>query len=157
MDVFDKVAFDYSNGDYTLKEYEQQVRLLELHEKGVAGAGNTPFGFFRAWYVAPFTKEDVKIKGIVVAHEMDWVDGERSYRQYSSGYEAIQQKFGVNLKFICKERSLTMGRILVRYDFEDDYKPGLLFTPATGEEIYFEIYGIDERYGVLRLMWTSEA
>lgn len=156
MDIFDKMTFDVSNGDYTLKEYEHQVRELEYHEKGVAGAGNTPFGLFHAWYVAPFTNDDVKIKGVVVAHELDWVEGERAYRQYSSGYEVIQKKLGVNLKFVCKERSLTMRRTLVRYDFEDDYKPGLLFTPATGEEIYLEIYGIDERHEVLRLMWAGE-
>lgn len=88
---------------------------------------------------------------------MDWLEGEKAYRQYSSGYETIQQKLGINLKFICKERSNTMGRTQFRYDFEDDLHPGLLFTPSTGEEIYFEIYGIDERHSVLRLMWSGEA
>lgn len=149
--------FNFSNGEYTTEKYNLSIQLLETHDKGVKGAGLGPFGLFHVWMIAPRTDDGRRVKGVVVAHEMNWLEGKRSYRQYSSGYEAIQQKLGVNLRFICKEHSQTLGRALFRYDFENPMRPGLLFTPATGEELYFEIYGIDESYGILRLMFKGEA
>lgn len=157
MNLFDRLTFNARNGDYSIEAYDAHVKELATASTGVSCIGFGPFGWFRVWRVAPVTDDRIRIKGIIVAHELDWVEGERTYHQYSSGYEAIQEKLGINLKFVCKEHSETLQRTLVRYEFEDNYKAGLLFTPATGEEIYFEIYGIDDMHSVLHLMWKGEA
>lgn len=157
MNLFDRLAFNTRNGGYSIEKYDAHVKELESATPGVTAMGFGPFGLFRVWIIAPVTEEGKRIKGVIVAHELDWVEGDRAYHQYSSGYEAIQEKIGVNLKFVYKEHSETVHRTLVRYDLEDNYKAGLLFTPATGEEIYFEIYGIDDTHGVLHIMWKGEA
>lgn len=157
MNLFDRLAFNTLNGGYSIETYNAHVKELESASFGVTGMGFGSFGLFRVWIVAPVTEEGKRIKGVIVAHELEWEEGQRNYHQYSSGYESIQEKIGVNLKFVCKEYSETLKRTLIRYDFEDNYKAGLLFTPATGEEIYFEIYGIDDTHGVLHPMWKGEA
>lgn len=157
MNLLDRLTFNARNGGYSIEAYDAHVKELATASSGISGMGLGPFGWFRVWKVAPVTDEGIRIKGVIVAHELNWVEGEHTYHQYSSGYEAIQEKLGVNLKFVCKEHSETLQRTLVRYDFEDNYKAGLLFTPATGEEIYFEIYGIDDMHGVLHPMWKGEA
>lgn len=157
MNLFDRLAFNTRNGGYSIEKYDAHVKELESAFPGVTEMVFGPFGLFRVWIIMPVTEEGKRIKGVIVAHELDWVEGNRTYHQYSSEYEAIHEKIGVNLKFVCKEHSVNLKRTLVRYDFEDNYKAGLLFTPATGEEIYFEIYGIDNMHGVLHPMWKGEA
>lgn len=158
MDFFDKIIPGYANGGYDKETHQGLLRKVEAHECGVAGCGITgPYGLFHAWFVAPRCSDGTKIRGIVVAHEGDWTGPLHGYHQYSFSYDAIQKKLGENLKFVGMEFSKVLGRTLIRYDFEDEFKNGLLFTPATGEEIYFEIYGIGERHGMLHLMLACEA
>ena len=66
----------------------------------------------------------------------------------------LQQKdLGKGLTFIRKEYSENRKRSLFLFDFEyvsdGNY---LLAVPATGEEIYFEIYGVDQSGAMVLLV-----
>ena len=82
---------------------------------------------------------------LLVAHEGDWIGeyGMICYPEYKA-YEDVQTALGKGLVFVNKEYSELLGRSLFLYDFEHTSDAEyILSVPATGEEIYFEIYGID--------------
>ena len=82
---------------------------------------------------------------LLVAHEGDWIGeyGMICYPEYKA-YEDVQTALGKGLVFVNKEYSELLRRSLFLYDFEHTSDAEyILSVPATGEEIYFEIYGID--------------
>lgn len=91
------------------------------------------------------------IERIIVAHEGNWTnaDGMRCFSEYNS-YEDVQKALGSGLEFISKEYSAILKRSLISYSFEDESE-AILAVPATGEEIYFEIYGSDRTHGIFLL------
>ena len=94
---------------------------------------------------------------VLVAHEGHWIDtdGMICHKEYEL-YEDVQKDLGKGLTFIKKEYSEILKRSLFLFDFE--YVPDgnyLLAVPATGEEIYFEIYGVDQS-GALVLLTERE-
>ena len=94
---------------------------------------------------------------VLVAHEGHWIDtdGMICHKEYEL-YEDVQKDLGKGLTFIKKEYSEILKRSLFLFDFE--YTPEgdyLLSVPATGEEIYFEIYGVDQS-GALVLLVERE-
>ena len=94
---------------------------------------------------------------VLVAHEGHWIDtdGMICHKEYEL-YEDVQKDLGKGLTFIKKEYSEILNRSLFLFDFE--YTPEgdyLLSVPATGEEIYFEIYGVDQS-GALVLLVERE-
>lgn len=94
---------------------------------------------------------------VLVAHEGHWIDidGMICHKEYEL-YEDVQKDLGKGLTFIKKEYSEFLNRSLFLFDFEyvsdGNY---LLAVPATGEEIYFEIYGVDQS-GALVLLVERE-
>jgi hypothetical protein len=93
----------------------------------------------------------VKLERIIVAHEGDWTNWDNPTRTY----EAVQEQLGYGLKFISKEYSKLLDRTLFSYSIvSSNYV--VLAVPATGEEIYFEIYGADEWQRGLYLLESRE-
>lgn len=88
------------------------------------------------------------LERIIVAHEGDWpnTEGMLCHREYDS-YEDVQKALGTGLTFISKEYSTILKRTLISYSFEYGSE-AVLAVPATGEEIYFEIYGSDKYHGL---------
>lgn len=88
------------------------------------------------------------LERIIVAHEGNWIEANEiwSYREYDS-YDDVQNKLGNGLSFIAKEFSKVLNRSLISYSFEYGSE-AILAVPATGEEIYFEIYGSDKYHGL---------
>lgn len=91
---------------------------------------------------------------VLVAHEGHWVDsdGMFCYPEYEL-YEDVQKGLGKGLTFVKKEYSEFLKRSLFLYEF--NYEPDgnyVLAVPATGEEIYFEIYGVDQFGGLVLLV-----
>lgn len=94
---------------------------------------------------------------LLVAHEGNWLDerGMSFYPDYEL-YEDVQKDLGKGLRFIKKEYSKLLKRSIFLYDFEyNNDREYILAVPATGEEIYFEIYGVD-RHGALVLLVERE-
>ena len=94
---------------------------------------------------------------ILVAHEGRWVDsdGMICHPEYEH-YEDVQKDLGKGLTFIRKEYSENRKRSLFLFDFEyTSDRNYILAVPATGEEIYFEIYGVDQ-FGRLVLLLERE-
>lgn len=92
------------------------------------------------------------LERIIVAHEGDWTTTESMgcYPEFDS-YENVQKELGSGLTFISKEYSNVMKRSLFSYSF--DYgSEAILAVPATGEEIFFEIYGSDRYHGLYLLI-----
>lgn len=94
---------------------------------------------------------------ILVSHEGNWIDsdGMLCYPEYEL-YEDVQKGLGKGLTFVKKEYSELLKRSLFLFDFE--YAKENLHTlavPATGEEINFEIYGVDQ-FGALVLLVERE-
>lgn len=92
---------------------------------------------------------------LLVAHEGRWLDedGMFCHPEYKF-YEDVQKGLGIGLTFVKKEYSEFLNRTLFLYDFE--YSPYYkLAVPATGEEIYFEIYGVDN-FGACILLEEME-
>lgn len=57
------------------------------------------------------------------------------------------------MTFIRKEYSEVLKRSLFFFDFEDTSNGNyVLAVPATGEEIYFEIYGVDQSGSLVLLL-----
>lgn len=95
---------------------------------------------------------------ILIAHEGDWMDAARMrfYKGYEN-YEEVQQDLGDGLKFVGKEYSKLLNRSFFLYEIVRPVK-GLgykIVVPATGEEVYFEIYGLDSK-GIQYLMLQRE-
>ena len=94
---------------------------------------------------------------LLIAHEGNWIDsdGMFCYPEYKF-YEDVQKDLGKGLTFVKKEYSELLKRSLFLYNFEctsgEEY---ILSVPATGEEIKFEIYGMDQ-FGALALLIERE-
>lgn len=73
----------------------------------------------------------------------------RCFSEYES-YEDVQKALGSGLEFISKEFSTVLKRSLISYSFEYGSE-AILAVPATGEEIYFEIYGSDRTHAIFLL------
>lgn len=83
---------------------------------------------------------------LLVAHEGDWTKEEgMSCHSYYNKYEDVQFLLGKGLSLRKKGYSKINNRSLFLYDFDNRENDGeyILAVPATGEEIYFEIYGVD--------------
>lgn len=100
-----------------------------------------------------------KTKALLVAQEGNCIDERylEDWHGYSS-YHDIQQALGNGMTLIEKEYSTMLKRKLFLYQLDwipsnnDDY---MLVFPATGEEIYFEIYAMDT-FNVLHLLSHCE-
>ena len=93
-----------------------------------------------------------RMERIIVAHEgRFWIEpnGMKYYPKYNS-YEQVQEGLGQGLTFITKEYSSDMERSLFEYTVGYP-APIILAVPATGEEIYFDIYGLDQDRQMYRL------
>lgn len=86
-------------------------------------------------------------KQVVVTHEGDWISvgAMCCYPEYRH-YEDVQQSMGKGLIFIGKQFRGDIKRSVFRFKFwpwgSGEY---ILAVPATGEEVCFEIYGIDSK------------
>lgn len=84
---------------------------------------------------------------VAVTHEGDWISvgAMCCYPEYRH-YEDVQQSMGKGLIFIGKQFRGDIKRSVFRFKFwpwgSGEY---ILAVPATGEEICFEIYGIDSK------------
>lgn len=82
---------------------------------------------------------------IAVTHEGDWISyGAMCCHTEYQHYEDVQQSKGKGLIFIGKQ----FREDIKRSEFKFRFLPWgcndhILAVPATGEEIYFEIYGLD--------------
>lgn len=91
---------------------------------------------------------------LLVAHEGNWTT-RIGYPEYEH-YEDVQKDLGKGLTFETKEYSELHKRSFFLYSFDwSGYGEYILAVPATGEEIYFEIYGVDS-YGALVLLVERE-
>ena len=95
---------------------------------------------------------------LLVAQEGHYIDeGMLKIPHGYTSYHEIQHALGNGMTLIEKEHSSILKRNLFLYQFnrlldKDDY---LLAFPATGEEIYFEIYAMD-RFNVAHLLLHCE-
>lgn len=82
---------------------------------------------------------------ILVAHEGDWTteEGMSCHFPYKR-YEDVQKDLGKGLIFKRKGFSKVSRRSLFLFEIDKTCNEHILAVPATGEEIYFEIYGIDK-------------
>ncbi|MGN0213930.1 MAG: hypothetical protein ACI4AH_03870 [Muribaculaceae bacterium] len=84
------------------------------------------------------------IISIMVAHEGDWLSEEgMSCNPHYRRYEDVQEDLGKGLIFRQKGFSEINCRSLFLFDIDKKSQKHILAVPATGEEIYFEIYGVD--------------
>lgn len=85
------------------------------------------------------------LTAILVAHEGDWTteEGMSCHFPYKR-YEDVQKDLGKGLIFKRKGFSKVNRRSLFLFDIDKTSNEHILAVPATGEEIYFEIYGIDK-------------
>ena len=85
------------------------------------------------------------LTAILVAHEGDWTteEGMSCHFPYKR-YEDVQKDLGKGLVFKRKGFSKVNHRSLFLFDIDKTSNEHILAVPATGEEIYFEIYGIDK-------------
>lgn len=97
-----------------------------------------------------------KFNKLLVAHEGNWTTEESMYCHPDyKNYEDVQNELGQGLVFSRKGFSRINKRSLFLYDFDNTSMKHILAVPATGEEIYFEIYGVDQ-YGSLVLLEKRE-
>lgn len=86
------------------------------------------------------------IEKLLFIHEGDWIhsDAMSFYQEYIL-YEDVQRYLGRGLVFKGKEYSVLFKRSLFLYDIDRSSKNTeiKICVPATGEEIDFEIYGLD--------------
>lgn len=95
---------------------------------------------------------DRLLKRIIVAHEGDWISSIGGLCVHGfKRHEDVQKRLGFGLNFMSKEYSKSLNRSLFFYSFEDGDE-ATLAVPATGEEIYFEIYGSDGHHGLYLLV-----
>lgn len=97
-------------------------------------------------------------KAIIVSHEGEWTKEESMlcHGEFCF-YENVQNKLGRGLIFKEKGYIPILNRSFFRYDFMPFMlgREYILAVPATGEEIKFEIYGVDEG-GALVLLCERE-
>lgn len=100
----------------------------------------------------------IQTDALLVAQEGHCIDeGMLKIPHGYTSYHEIQHALGNGMTLIEKEHSSILKRNLFLYQFnwlsdKDDY---LLAFPATGEEIYFEIYAMD-RFDVAHLLLHCE-
>ena len=87
---------------------------------------------------------DREMRFLLVAHEGDWTteEGMSCHSAYKR-YEDVQKDLGKGLVFRRKGISKVNRRSLFLFEIDKTCNEHILAVPATGEEIYFEIYGID--------------
>lgn len=85
------------------------------------------------------------LTAILVAHEGDWTteEGMSCHFPYKR-YEDVQKDLGKGLIFKRKGFSAINSKSLFLFEIDKTCNEHILAVPATGEEIYFEIYGIDK-------------
>lgn len=144
------------------------TNLSDLREKiDIETINTTNFIQFIGWTQRTYAQFKIrktelpngnKFDKILVAHEGDWTTTEGMYchSEYKR-YEDVQEDLGKGLRFLKKGFSKLNRRSLFLFDFApiDDNEEYILAVPATGEEIYFEIYGVDQ-YGGLVLLVEQE-
>ena len=85
------------------------------------------------------------LMAILVAHEGDWTTEEGMYcHDHYKYYENVQSDLGKGLVFRRKGFSAINSKSLFLFEIDKTCNEHILAVPATGEEIYFEIYGIDK-------------
>ena len=100
----------------------------------------------------------IRTDALLVAQEGHCIDeGMLKIPHGYTSYHEIQHALGNGMTLIEKEHSSILKRNLFLYQFnwlsdKDDY---LLAFPATGEEVYFEIYAMDT-FNVLHLLLHCE-
>lgn len=113
-------------------------------------------GFVRPSSIyAKFRIETPEYEEIIVAHGGDWTkEGAMSCHHHYKAYEDVQADLGAGYEFKAKEYVSLLKRTFFKFEREslsDDYS---IVVPATGEEIYLEIYGVN--FGRLYLLWHGE-
>lgn len=102
------------------------------------------YGIFRMNSV--ILPDGKSIKELLFVHEGDWIhSGAMSFYQEYLLYEDVQHYLGRGLIFKGKEYSVLFKRSLFLYDIDRSSKNTeiKICVPATGEEVDFEIYGLD--------------
>ena len=93
-----------------------------------------------------------KIDKLLVAHEGNWTKEESMFcYDECKHYEDVQNDLGKGLILKRKDYSKINYRILFLYEFDNTCNDHILAVPATGEEIDFEIYGVNQ-FGDLVLL-----
>lgn len=92
---------------------------------------------------------------ILIAHEGRWTeDGDMLCHPHYHRYEDVQADLGCGYVFKDKEFVSILKRSFFLYEREWGCPEYSIVVPATGEEIYFEIYGVKD--GSLELLWHGE-
>ena len=93
------------------------------------------------------------LTAILVAHEGDWTTEKGMYcHDHYKYYEDVQSDLGKGLIFKLKGFSKVNRRSLFLFELDKTCNEHILAVPATGEEIYFEIYGVDTDGNILLLV-----
>ena len=151
--VFSIEGCDYSKDTNELEElYKLGLRsiLLVWNNPNKYGSGN------RDDYGLTDLGKDFLIKAIDLGIIIDMSHMNR--KTFSDTVELLreQKDLGKGLSFVKKEYTENLNRSLFLFDFEyTSDKLHILAVPATGEEIYFEIYGVDQ-FGALVLLIERE-
>lgn len=112
---------------------------LSIEFSGWTGPSSV-YGLFK--FYNQNSEDSIKIESIIVAHEGTWIDkNAMSFHRDFEYYEDVQKALGRGLEFVGKEYSNLLERSLFKFNIIQDNAQ--LVVPATGEEISFEIYGID--------------
>lgn len=122
---------------------------ISLREDGIVNARNSKFIQFLGWENGgarfKILSSDGRFDKILVAHEGDWTTEEgMSCHPHYKRYEDVQEDLGKGLIFQRKGFSEINRRSLFLFDIDKTSYEHILAVPATGEEIYFEIYVIDK-------------
>ncbi len=90
---------------------------------------------------------------ILLAHEGDWLnqEGMSCHTEYRR-YEDVQEDLGRGLIFKRKGLSKINRRSLFLFEIDKTATEHILAVPATGEEIDFEIYGVDSKGSLILLI-----
>lgn len=91
-----------------------------------------------------------RIRYLVVACEGDWTDDLRGFYPDITFYEEVQNNLGSGLEFIDKEYCPLLKRSFFKFKLEDPSP--CLVVPASGEELHFEIYGLNAGGSLLLLL-----
>ena len=144
----------------------QQMRLLDICKESSAehptdGASYINFlnfcGPSRIYASFHIDRMDLpngkNLMAILVTHEGDWTteEGMCCHAHYKS-YEDVQSDLGKGLVFRRKGFSVINRRSLFLFEIDKTCNEHILAVPATGEEIYFEIYGVDTDGNLLLLV-----
>ena len=98
------------------------------------------------------------VKSLLVSHEGFVLSDEMSYFQMHHGYpncNKIKSDLGNGLTLVSKEHSSILKRGMYLYEVSNTEYECILAFPATGEELYFEIYALDYT-GAMHLILSTE-